>query len=145
MKYVSVIDIDLPRPRVVELFDDPENMKKWMQGLQEFTHLSGLPGQIGARSKLLFRMGNRRVEMIETITSRNLPDTMGGTYEAKGVFNLITVRFIDLDGKTRYVSEQEFRFSGLFMKLMARLMPGAFKKQTMKYMQAFKEFAEKEG
>ncbi len=80
--------------------------------------------------------------MIETITKRNLPEEFTGTYEAKGVFNIAKNSFIPIDeNKTKYVTEQEFQFSG-FMKLMGAVMPGAFKKQTLKYMKAFKEFAE---
>jgi hypothetical protein len=41
------------------------------------------------------------------------------------------------------VTEQEFQFSG-FMKLIGMFMPGAFKKQSCKYMNAFKEFAERQ-
>jgi hypothetical protein len=80
--------------------------------------------------------------MIETITVRNLPAEFSGTYEAKGVFNIVRNRFTDLgNGRTRYTSEQEFRFSG-FMKIIAMLMPGSFKKQSVKYLEDFKAFAE---
>ena len=41
----------------------------------------------------------------------------------------------------RYTTEQEFQFKG-FMKIMAFLMPGAFKKQSMQYLKDFKAFAE---
>ena len=43
--------------------------------------------------------------------------------------------------RTKYISEQEFQFKG-FMKVIGFIMPGAFKKQSMKYLEAFKNFAE---
>ncbi len=145
MKYTTDIEIDLPVQRVVELFDNPENLKQWMEGLQSFEHLSGTPGQPGAKSRLRFKMGSREVEMVETITVRNLPQEFSGTYEAKGVVNKSTHRFIPLgDKKTKYVSEQEFDLAGI-MKFVAMAMPGAFKKQSLKYQQAFKRFAESQG
>ncbi len=144
MKYTIEVEINQPVNKVIELFDNPDNMKKWMEGLQSFETISGTPGQEGAKSKLHFRMGNRELEMIETITKRNLPDEFSGTYEAKGVYNIVKNFFIPSgDRKTKYVTEQEFQFKG-FMKLMATFMSGAFKKQTLKYMNAFKEFAEKQ-
>lgn len=143
MKYTTEIEIALPVDRVVALFDNPDNMKKWMHGLQSFEHLSGTSGQPGAKSKLKFKMGRREIEMIETVTVRNLPHEFSGTYQAKGVFNIVKNRFISMGNKTKYVSEQEFQFSG-FMKIIAWLMPGAFKKQSMKYLTAFKTFAENE-
>ena len=145
MKYTMETEINLPVERVIELFDDPDNLKEWQPGLKSFEHISGTPGQPGAKSKLLFQMGNREIEMIETITVRNLPDEFSGTYEAQGVFNIVKNKFIPVsENKTRYVTEQEFQFKG-FMKLIGWLMPGSFKKESQKYLENFKAFAEREG
>jgi uncharacterized membrane protein len=142
MKYTVEIEIESPVEKVVELFDNPDNMNKWMDGLQSFEHLSGAPGQPGAKSRLKFKMGKREIEMIETITVRDLPKEFSGIYETKGVYNSVKSSFSPLPGnKTRYSSEQEFQFSG-FMKIMAFLMPGAFKKESVKYLAAFKKFVE---
>ena len=142
MKYSVSITIDKPVNEVVALFDNVDNMKKWMNGLESFEPLDGTPGEVGAKSRLRFKMGKREIEMIETITAKNLPEEFTGTYEAKGVFNIVRNSFEPLPGnKTKYTTEQEFQFKG-FMKLMGLLMPGAFKKQSMKYLQDFKAFAE---
>lgn len=145
MKYSTEIEINLPVARVIELFDDPENLKHWQPGLKSFEHLSGTPGQPGAKSKLLFQMGNREIEMIETVTVRNLPQEFSGTYEADGVFNIVKNYFVPIDeNRTKYISEQEFQFKG-FMKIMGWLMPGMFKKQSQVFLENFKNFAEKAG
>ncbi len=141
MKYVCEVSLDLPRDRVIELFDSTENLYKWQPSLQSFDHLSGEPGHPGAKSKLVYLEGKRRIEMIETITRRNLPDEFSGTYEAKGVKNVVINRFLDESGKTRWITEQEFQFSGV-MKLIAPFMRGAFPKQTRKFLNQFKDFAE---
>lgn len=145
MKYTAEVEINVPREKVVALFDNPDNLKKWMEGLECFEQVSGTPGQVGAKSRLVHKMGRREIEMIETVTSRNLPDEFSGTYEAKGAFNIVRNRFIDKGNKTQYITEQEFQFSGFFMKLMGMLMPGVFKKQTLKYMNSFKMFVEANG
>lgn len=142
MKYISKIEIDLPLSKVLELFDSTENLYKWQPGLVSFDHLSGDPGQVGAKSTLRYKMGKRDIEMIETITSRNLPSDFSMTYEAKGVFNILKNQFEELSPtKTKWVTENEFQFSG-YMKIIGMLMPGAFKKESQKYLQQFKEFAE---
>lgn len=142
MKYTVDITIDLPRPKVIELFDNPDNMSKWQPELVSFDPISGVPGQPGAQSKLHYKMDKRDVEMIETITKNNLPDELAGTYETKGVYNVISNRFEVLnDDQTKWVSENEFRFTG-FMKLMGIFMKNAFPKQTLKFMNQFKDFAE---
>jgi hypothetical protein len=142
LKYNVEITINLPRTKVIELFDSTDNLKKWQPGLISFDHVSGTPGEVGAKSKLHYRMGKRDIEMIETITVKNLPDEFSGTYEAKGVWNEVKNFFYEVDEQTtKWVSENEFRCSG-FMKIFIFLMPGSFKKETQKYLEQFKEFAE---
>nr|MBA3286280.1 SRPBCC family protein [Nitrosopumilus sp.] len=61
---------------------------------------------------------------------------------AKGVYNIVSNKLVKLsENKTKYITEQEFEFKG-FMKIIAFLMPGAFKKQSLKYQKDFKYFVE---
>lgn len=144
MKYALDIDIDRPRDEVVALFDDPDNLKHWQPGFLSFEPLAGTPGEPGAQSRLRYTMGKGELEMVETITERALPERFAGTYAAKGVENSVVNRFEELDGgaRTRWHLESDFRFTTLSMKLMAKLMPGAFQKQSREFMERFKAFAE---
>lgn len=142
MQYTNEITINLSREKVIELFDSTENLKHWQPGLVSFDHIEGEPGQVGAKSKLKFVMGKREIEMVETITKRDFPDYFSSTYEASGVFNSIDNQFVAVsDTETKWVANNVFKFSG-FMKLFGWLMPGSFKKQSVKYMENFKAFAE---
>lgn len=143
MKYKLELEIDLPRDRVVELFDNPENLKKWQTELVNIELLSGEAGQVGAKSKLIYQMGQKEVVLVETITSKNLPEEFSGTYETQGVWNRIENRFENItQNKTNWLFESEFRFEG-FMKIVGFLTPWLFKKQSFKLMKQFKGFAEK--
>lgn len=143
MVYTIEVEINLPRKRVIELFDSSENIQKWQPTLISFEHLSGEPGQPGAKSKMVYRMGKGETEMIETVVNRNFPDSFDATYETKGVKNYLYNKFEEIDETTtKWSMTSDFRFSG-FYKLMGWLMPGAFKKETGKTMNKFKEFAEK--
>ncbi|NQU48785.1 MAG: SRPBCC family protein [Planctomycetes bacterium] len=62
MKYSLQIDIALPRARVIELFDNPDNMSCWQPGLVSYEHLSGDPGQVDAKAKLVYKMGKRDID-----------------------------------------------------------------------------------
>lgn len=143
MNYSSEIIIDVPLQKVIELFDSEENMFKWQPELISFEHLTGDKGEVGSTSRLLYKMGKREIEMIETITAKNLPQEFSGTYEAKGVWNEVRNSFEAVDeNRTRWTSVNQFRFTGM-MKLVSWLMPGSFKKQSQKYLDQFKVFAEK--
>jgi len=141
--YTVEIEIDLPRDRVIELFDNPENLLKWQKGLQSFEPVSGEPGQPGAKSKLVFLNGKHRIELIETITERNLPDEFNGTYEWKGGRNTLRNRFIRLGpDRTRWECTCEYQFSSFMLKTMGLLLPGMFRKQHLSFLKSFKAFAE---
>jgi len=142
MKYTVEIEINKPVSRVIELFDSIDNMFKWMEGLEKFEPISGTPGQVGAKSKLTFKVKNRKMEMIEIITVKNLPKEFIGICEVKGARIIVKNFFHELHGnKTRYLAEQKFQLKG-FMRCIAFLMPGMFKKQLMKHLEAFRNFVE---
>lgn len=141
MKYQVEVALDLPRWRVVELFDDPDNLAKWQPGLQSFELIEGESGQPGARSRLVYDIDGRQVEMIETIEKRALPHTFTGTYEAAGVWNRVENHFFEeKPERTRWLTDVGFKFSGL-MRVLAFFMRGRFRKQTAENMRRFKEFA----
>lgn len=144
MRYSESIDIAKPRGEVVALFDNPDNFCKWQDGLESFEPLDGASGAPGSRSRLVFQMGSRRIEMIETLEARNLPERFVAIYEADGMWNRNENRFEDLGGSTRWTMECEFRPQSFMLKVLATLAPGMFRKQTAKNMAAFKSFAEQD-
>jgi len=143
MKYTAEITINLPLEKVIEKMDNPQNLKHWQKGLIRYEVTEGTPGQEGAKMKLEYKMGKRDMTLIETILKRNFPEEFHATYDTKGVHNIQKNYFKAINKtNTKWISESEFQFSGFGMKLMGWLMPGAFKKQSKKYMQDFKNFAE---
>jgi len=143
MKYTTEITIDLARDEFIKKLDNPDNMQHWMRGLLSHKLISGKPGHEGATMNMKFKRGKGEMEMVETILKRNFPEEFHATYDTKGVHNIQRNFFKEENGKTTWISESEFQFSGFGMKLISFLMPRAFKKQSMKYAQDFKNFAEK--
>jgi hypothetical protein len=141
MKYSCELEIKLPRARVIELFDNPDNLSKWQPGLLRFEPLSGTPGQPHAKSKLTYRQGKGEFVLIETITVRDLPEEFSGTYESKLGTSTVRNRFVESGTSTRWLLDTEFQGVGI-MKLLAPLMSGAIRKETLKMVKAFKIFAE---
>lgn len=143
MKYQNKITINAPLNDVIQLFDNPKNMKHWQRGLVSYELLDGEQSRVGARMKLNYQMGKRAVEMLETIVTYEFPDRFDATYEAKGVWNLVENQFIENEqGHTVWTADCEFKFSGL-MRVMSWLMPKSmFKKQSCQYLEDFKKYVE---
>jgi len=143
MTYTCEVTIDAPVQKVSKAFLDPEGVYQWMEGLESAELLEGEAGKRGAKTKLTFRNKNRTFSMVETIWENNLPEAFSTSYVMGAVTNNMTIRFQKIDeNRTRYLSEQEFIFRNFGMKLMGWLAPGLFKKQTLKYMKAFKAYVE---
>ncbi len=142
LKYTCEIKINRGRDEVIEKFDNIDNMKYWMKGFQSYDVISGVSGEVGCEAKMTFQIGKRKIEMIETITVKDLPREFSGTYDANGVHNVVKNYFDEIDENTTlYKTYQEFHFTG-FMKIIGFLFPSAFKKQSMKYLTDFKYFVE---
>ncbi len=128
---------------MIELFDNPDNLYKWQAGLESFEPISGEPGQPGAKSKLVYSIGKRKIELIETVTERKLPDAFDGTYEWQGGKNTLRNRFIELGpDRTKWESTCAYQFSSFMLKMLSFFCPGMFRKQNLTFLQNFKAFAE---
>ncbi|HZW63715.1 MAG TPA: SRPBCC family protein [Flavobacteriaceae bacterium] len=144
MKYTIEMVIELPVAEVIAKFDSVENMKHWQRGLQTVEHISGTPGEVGAKMKMVYQMGKRKMELIETITHKNLPFEFHSTYDTKGMHNVQENYFSETpEGFTLWTSKSEFLPTTFTFRLMTLLMPSAFKKQSKLYLTDFKNFAEK--
>lgn len=144
MKYTSEVIVDVPLAEFMDKFDSAENMKHWQRGLMSVEHISGVPGMVGAKMKLNYLMGTRKIELLETVTHCNLPYEFHGTYSAQGIDNIQQNYFEEIEkDSTKWTSISDFMPLNFMMRAMLWMMPKAFKKQTMQYMTDFKQFAEK--
>jgi hypothetical protein len=153
MKYAVSIEIALPVERVVQLLADPAQLPKWLRGLVLHEPLSGIHGQVGTTSRVVMQMGKQKFEGTETITRREpadlhrIPKGSVVHFEreivGEGMWSAVRDRFSEAGPQTTlWQSESEYRFSGFMMRLVALVMPGAFRKQSQLHMQDFKAFAE---
>lgn len=142
ISYTCEVVIDLPIDEVVTKFNSTENLSKWQPTLLRTEPLSDRQGEVGSQMKLIYDDRGREMVMTETIDAIDLPDRFDTTYTAGGVVNRCRNRFevVD-DGRTRWVMESEFRFSGL-MRILALFMRGAFPKETQKNLESFKAWVE---
>jgi hypothetical protein len=143
MRYSTEILIEKPIEEVIQKMGSVENMKHWQEGLVSTEHISGVPKKFGAKMKLNFDFGNRKMELIETITKHEYPKEFHATYHTKGIRNIQQNYFESTPkGYTKWVCKNEFEPTNFKMNAMLLLMPRAFKKQTNIYMKNFKNFVE---
>lgn len=143
MLYTTEIIVKVPLDVFVKKMNNIDNLKHWQRGLQSTEHISGSPGDLGSKIKLNYKFGRRKMEIIETVVKNDFPNEFHATYVTKGMKNVQKYHFSKTpEGYTKWTSINEFTPLSFSMRLMLFLMPSAFKKQSLKYMQDFKNFAE---
>ena len=140
MKFSCHVDIKVPLHKVIDLFENPDNLKEWQDDFISFKPVSGVPGEVGSKSKLIYK----KLELIETIIRNELPEEFKANYEHKHMVNTMSCRFKEVDSNTTRLDQEIHytKFNGFVIKLMAKLFPGMFKKQVQKWLNQFKAFAE---
>jgi len=143
MRYTESHIINRPREEVIAKFKDPEGVKHWMEGLQKIEHISGTPGELNAVTDFYFLHKKKEMKITETILEQNLPDQIKFGYVSSMGYNEVEMKFEVIDeNSVKQINNSFFDLKGL-MKLFGPLMKGLFKKQTLKYMEAFKAYVEK--
>lgn len=147
MNFTCTADIKVPLEKAVALWKDPENFKKWQDGFISLEAISGNPGEVGSKNRLVYKMGRNDMELIETIQKNDLPEEFIGLYEHKHMTNSMRSSFTKIDeNNTHYVAYIDYlKLNSFMIKVMFRLFPSVARKQTQKWIDQFKEFAEKEG
>ncbi|MDW3211795.1 MAG: SRPBCC family protein [Reichenbachiella sp.] len=106
--------------------------------------VSGVTGENGAISNMLYEHNGQKMELIETITANNLPDIFEAHYHHEHMDNTMKCTFTPLgDNQTQYTSFIEYtRINWVMPRLMAILLPGVYKKPVKRWLENFKKFVE---
>ncbi len=123
MLATSRVVINRPVKTVWEFFDDPDNLPKWLTGFKRFEHVSGTPGEPGAKSKHYYEINGRSIEMLEEITVRKECEEFSGIISNQWMTSITKNTFRDLgDGRTEVTSTVTSEFKSFFLKLFGPLM-----------------------
>lgn len=140
MRFTCSIVINKPLLEVAKHFEDPEALKQSQKGFKGVEHLSGVEGEAGAKSKLIYN----KFDLIETIIHNKLPDEFYAKYEHKSMTNTMLTTFSALnENETKLTTKIEYTvFKGFIIKLIAKVFPSMFKKQVNKWLVKFKAYTE---
>ncbi|HSM70229.1 MAG TPA: SRPBCC family protein [Anaerolineales bacterium] len=143
MKFRLELPIDKPLTEVWKAFDSAENLKEWQPSLIKFEHVSGTPGQPGAVSELTYNENEREFTLTEEITLREEPHRFDGVYKNEFSDSFIRNTFVEKgENETLWMTETDFKFKTLPMKIMGPLMKRNFVRRTYRDMERFKDFVE---
>ena len=146
MKYTCTVKVPLDRDACIKLWMDESKFGLWQDGFKQRNWTEGEPNQPNSKSEILFVQGKRRMELSETILENKLPEYFLGKYDHIHMTNTQKTSFeIVSPTVTLIKSEVEYTaFHSFAPRVMAKLFPGMFRKQSQKWLDQFKSLAEKE-
>jgi len=144
MRAETTIVVRRPVSVVWKFFVDVDTLRHWLTGFQRFEHLSGTPGRLGARSKQIYNVNGRTIEMIEEITVRTDEQEFSGTLTNEWMVSNIRTVFKDLGPSgTEITSVVESRFIPWYLKIIGPLvMKKGFQARQDADMKRFKGYVE---
>jgi len=141
MKSVIRLEIDVPQERLAELYANPENNTEWMDDLERYEPISGERGMPGSKYRLIPKKG--KMLFVATVVARNLPTEIQLDLDASNVNVSVKGTFVALSSaRTQLISEEIFRFKGLFNKLFGWLAGSSIRNAHRRHMESFKRYAE---
>lgn len=142
MKFDFTLELSAPRELVWRAFDNPSNLAKWQPSLVSFEPVSGTPGQVGAKSQLMYRESGREIVLVETVTLRREPEEFAGTYESDHGVNILSNRFAVTGADlTRWDILTEMQLKGM-ARFMAPMVRGMIEKRVRSDCERFKSLLE---
>ncbi len=143
MRYTLSNTINKPLDVVAAKFTEPDSAMHWMEGLERSEHLSGTPGLTGTKTDFYFIHKGKEMKITETILEQNMPRQIKFAYQSNMGYTEVEMMFEKItDNTTRQTNNSYFEMKG-FMKVIGFVFKGMFKKQSKKYLEAFKAYAER--
>lgn len=143
MRSIVVVDINAPQEEVAALYADPSNSAKWMEDVERYEPVSGEQGMPGSTYRLKPKQGS--MVFTATVVSRTLPNELRLHLDASNVTVDVNGTLSTLSyGRTRLVSEEVFKFKGVWNLLFGLLARRSIRKAHRRHIEAFKRFAERQ-
>jgi len=136
------IEIDRPLSEVYAAFNNPDNLPRWISGLQRTEPISGTPGQVGAKTRQIYLERGRIIELVETITVHERMKRFAGEIAGQGVNCAIQVEFVDRGRSTLVVAGSDVRSRSIMLRLMLPFVRASIRKRQGGDLERFKSLVE---
>jgi uncharacterized protein YndB with AHSA1/START domain len=138
------MEINAPIEQVFACVDDDEQVKRWMEGVEEITYLDppDRDNPVGTRFKQRIREGGRVAEYEGKVIAYDKPRHLGISLGNKQFTMQVDYRFAPIDGGTRLDYSAEMIAGNGFVRVMGVLFGWMTRRILRNQMAALKTMAE---
>jgi hypothetical protein len=142
MKYSISNTINTSLDKVAEELSNPDGVKYWTENLLKVEQTNGDFCDIGSTRNLYYKFRDNEMVVSETILEQNLPGQIKFVYDSKIGRNIVELVFEELsENRVKQTSNTTLEFKGA-MNFIGYCFKSILKKQSEKYLQAFKRHME---
>lgn len=144
MKFTIETVIHKSPEEIATAIEKSSGIEKWYRGLLYYKHKQGEPGKEGSTANLKIKRFGEEIELIETVTESNFPNSYEKVFETEDfkIYISIKLKIFPIDNyKTKVAASAYYKFSGR-AKWIALFFPFLIKRNLLKIAQNFKEFIE---
>ncbi len=147
INYGHEIKVNKPLKEAWGFVQDESKLGLWLEGFKSIDLISGEPGSVGSKYKVVVNPGEGQEDfmMTETIISQKEQDHISLNFDSDMMQFDQTTRFSEIGGVTTIKTESSVNGKGLFFRSMFALMDlmtGSFQKQEVKNIEALKKAIE---
>lgn len=103
--------INAPRFKVIQFFDNDDNLEKWQPELLKKKLLKGKNRSKNSKYILAYNLNGKLFELFGKIEGRHFPEVFTESFRRKGIMNWVVHYFsITKDKKTKWLVDNMFSF-----------------------------------
>lgn len=136
------VTVNAPVAKTFAVFNNPDNMSKWMDNFIRIENVSGEKNQVGSKWKMHFTENGRELVINETVTDFEQDKHFG--FDMEDVFARfhIDIRFEENNGQTIITQTSTGAGNGVMARSMIALMSSQIQKQQQGMYTKLKALAE---
>lgn len=120
--YENKVEVNAPVEKAWAIFTDESRMGDWLTGFQSIETISGNPGEVGCKYRVVFIENGEEMVMTEEVTAFQENEIFAFTLDADPLISDVEVKFTGDESKTEIIATNHVEGKNLLWKSTLRLM-----------------------
>ena len=140
--YENKVEVNASVEKAWAIFTDQSRMGDWLTGFQSMETISGNPGEVGSKYRMIFVENGEEMVIMEEVTAFQENKLFGFTLDADPLISDVEVKFTGDESKTEITATNHVEGKNLLWKSMLRIMKSMIANRGQEQYDKLKEIIE---
>ncbi|MEQ6124806.1 SRPBCC family protein [Pseudotenacibaculum sp. MALMAid0570] len=142
--YTMEIEINKPLSETFKIFNDQSTISEWIPEITKIEAINEKPGITGSEYRITMDNEGQVMTMKEKVLAFVENEKVTLYFDAEGMFKTDDYSFVSEGSKTKIILNVAYQGKSYILNCVFPYFKGTFKGIDQKYLENFKEFAEKQ-